>query len=169
MRCSHCHTGGEGRVGVEVTASPAFGSAGGDATYRPGQRYTITVTMVGEHRGTSGDSANAMALAIEDASGRVAGRYLSDTGQDSNACPPTDPFASTPHPAGGSTAIYGDCHGVLAVATWNASRWTFDWIAPTAGAGDLTIFVGLVDGDTEGESSLDDDTAERAIPLREGT
>jgi hypothetical protein len=28
------------------------------------------------------------------------------------------------------------------------------------------MFIGMVDGNSDGHSSLDDDTAERAIPLR---
>ena len=64
--------------------------------------------------------------------------------------------------------MYGDCHAVLSLSHEGLTSWTFDWIAPVAGAGDVTMFVGMVDGDHRGDSSLDDDAVERAFPLREG-
>jgi hypothetical protein len=173
IRCSHCHVEGEGDIDVSISASPAFGSTGGELTYTPGARYRVTVRMTGEHRGpdTSGANQNGMAATIEDASGRVAGRFIADAGQDSASCPASDPYpgGTSTEPSSATTFLYGDCHGVLPLTRDGLTAWTFDWIAPSAGAGDLTFFVGVVDGDTGGESSLEDDTVERAIPLREGS
>ncbi len=166
IRCSHCHTGAEGLIDFTLDVTPNFGSAGGDDVYTPGQRYTITVTMTGEHRRTERDNANGMALAIEDASGAVAGRYITDSGLDSASCQRATPDEAG-LPRGSTTAVYGDCHAVLPVTTYNATSWTFDWVAPPRGAGDLTMFVAVVDGDTLGDSSLHDDVVERAVPLRE--
>lgn len=170
IRCSHCHVRGAGTIGMNVTAAPAFGSVGGEDAYTPGTRYRITIAMTGEHlrAGMTMDNYNAMAATIEDASGRVAGRFVADDGRDSASCPSANPYATATQPAGRTTTLYGDCHGVLPLGHQGLTSWTFDWIAPSAGAGDLTLFVGMVDGDHGGDSSLDDDTLERAIPLREG-
>jgi hypothetical protein len=177
VKCSHCHIKGAGTIGVTVTAVPAFPVTGGDTRYVPGQRYTITVAMTGEHKANAMEcttcgmmnNKNSMALTIENASGARAGRFIADAGQDTNACPAANPYPNAgTTPAGKTTFMYGDCHAVLPLEHMGLVRWIFDWIAPAAGAGDLTIFVGVVDGDTGGHSSLDDDTVERALPLREG-
>lgn len=178
IRCSSCHTDERlglctdpmvGTVDLDMTVSPAFGTtADGETSYRAGQRYQITMALRGEHRGSSGHNQNGMAATIEDASGRVAGRFVTDSGADSAACTPGLPSGVGSHDGRGTTFVYGDCHAVLSVADMGGGRssWTFDWIAPASG-GDLTLFVGAVDGDTAGEGSLCDDVVERAIPLIE--
>jgi hypothetical protein len=169
IKCSHCHIKGEGKIGITTTASPPFINAGGQDKYAPGTRYTITITMTGEHlnAGATINNNNGMAATIENASGQRGGRFIADAGQDTNACPAANPYPTTV-PAGKTTFMYGDCHGVLPVANRGLTQWKFDWVAPAAGAGDLTMFVGMVDGNSGEESSLKDDTAERTFPLREG-
>jgi hypothetical protein len=169
IKCSHCHVKSEGKIGLALTATPAFVKVGGEDKYVPGTRYTITVAMTGESKrpGTT-NNMNGMAATIENASGQRAGRFIADAGQDSMTCPTANPYATAPPPVGKTTFLYGDCHGVLPLNHMGLTQWRFDWVAPVAGAGDLTLFVGIVDGDTGGSSSLDDDTLERAIPLREG-
>jgi hypothetical protein len=176
IKCSHCHIKGEGKIDVMVTAVPAF-PVSGDTKYVPGTRYTITVKLVGEHRGGGGatpgptNNKNGMALTIENANGQRAGRFMADAGQDTTACPAQNPYpggTGPVSPAGKTTFMYGDCHAVLPLDHQALTQWVFDWVAPAAGAGDLTIFVGVTDGNTDGQSSLDDDTVERAMPLREG-
>jgi hypothetical protein len=172
IRCSHCHIDGEGLIDFQLSAMPAFDDVGGEDGYVPGRRYTITIRMTGEHLrpGTTMNNMNGMALAIEDASGRRAGRFIADAGQDTNSCPRNDPYSGGGHPpvpAGRTTFMYGDCHAVLPLPHMGLTAWTFDWIAPAAGAGDLSMFVAVVDGDTGAESSLDDDVVERTVPLRE--
>ena len=170
IKCSHCHIDAAGEIDVSLTVTPPFGQMQGEDAYVPGASYTITVNLLGEHLSVGQmNNKNLMALAIEDASGQRAGRFISDAGQDSNACPVNDPYAGVQSPPGATTFMYGDCHGVLALDHPQRTSWTFDWTAPAAGAGDLTVFVGAVDGDTSGNSSLDDDVIERAIPLREGS
>jgi hypothetical protein len=171
IKCSHCHVKGEGKIGMTLAANPAFPSVGGEDRYVPGQRYTITVTMTGEHKnpGMTTNNGNGMAATIENASGQRAGRFIADAGQDSATCPAANPYATAASmPAGKTTFLYGDCHGVLPLSFDGLTQWRFDWIAPAAGAGNLTLFVGMVDGNSGGGSSLLDDTAERTFPLREG-
>lgn len=173
VRCSHCHTGAVGAVGVTVSASPAFGTSGGSRTYTPGQRYAITVALTGAHLHgmRAADDANGMAIAFEDASGRPAGRLDADSGTTSATCRSTYPFTpttSTAPPAGATTVVYGDCHGVVSLGGLGANAtWTFDWVAPSGG--DLSVHVGAVDGDHNGSSSLGDDVAETNFPLVAGS
>jgi len=169
IRCSHCHIKGEGLIDFTLAAQPAFAKVGGEDAYIPGQRYTITITMTGEHRGPGpgGGNLNGMAMTIENAAGQRSGTFVGDAGQSSASCPATDPYTGVQLPAGKTTFLYGDCHGVLFLPHQNLRAWTFDWTAPAAGSGDLTMFVAVVDGDTGGDSSLEDDVVERALPLRE--
>jgi hypothetical protein len=160
LRCAHCHIGGAGSIGATITAVPAFGtSTDGDFRITPGTRYRITVTMTGEHLtavrpGTSTRTDhNGMTATIEDDAGARAGRYVADSGQDSMSCP-TMPAATTT----GTTTLYGDCHGVLFTASPGNTHWTFDWVAPATVTGLLHLWMGIVDGDTGGDSSLMDDT-----------
>lgn len=172
VRCSHCHTEGAGTIDVRLDVSPAFADrGGGDLGYVPGQRYAITVNMLGEHARMTptAEDVNGFALTIEDASGRRSGRFVADAGQDSGSCPSANPYPMPAmRPAGRTTFMYGDCHAVLFLGHPHLTQWDFEWVAPAAGAGDLTLFVGLTDGDTGGDSSLHDDTVERTYPLLEG-
>lgn len=172
VRCSHCHIDGDGTIDVRIDATPAFvDRGGGDLGYVPGQRYAIAVNMLGEHERATPTTmdVNGFALTVEDASGRVSGRFISDSGQDSGACPSANPYPMPAmRPAGRTTFMYGDCHAVLFLAHARLTRWTFDWVAPAAGAGELTMFVALTDGDQGGESSLGDDGVERTFALLEG-
>lgn len=181
IKCSHCHIKGTtpyGLIGMTMTANPVFPKKAGDDAYVPGTRYTITIAMTGEHRMGSGanNNKNGMALTIENASGARAGRFIADAGQDTNACPPNNPYPGPPgqttaplgSPPGKTTFMYGDCHAVLSLDHPRLTSWTFDWVAPAVGAGDLTVFLGMTDGDADGKSSLDDDSLEKTLPLREG-
>jgi len=47
------------------------------------------------------------------------------------------------------------------------TKWDFSWTAPAAGAGEIKAWYGVVDGDTHGSSSLDDDTIQGARKLLE--
>jgi hypothetical protein len=147
IKCSNCHIDGEGRIDARFDLSPNFQEVGGELAYAPGQRYQVTVSMLGEHLGldTPNDNGNGMNVVMEDASGRRAGEYVTDSGVDSMSCPtmaPPDADASL-----ATTYVYGDCHGVLAVGLHDRTVWTFDWIAPSAGTGEVTLFYGMVDGD----------------------
>ena len=183
IKCSDCHVQtnnpNAGLIDATVTPVPPWQNVGGENGYLPGQQYVITVNLLNEHLGSdvgAPGNNNGFALAIEDASGNPAGVYVTDSGERSDACSATDPQVNSNT---FTTVVWGDCHAVLftglyqpgGASTPNVGRlsWTFDWIAPAAGAGDLTVFYGVVDGDTAAESSLDDDVKEGTIPLREGS
>jgi hypothetical protein len=172
IKCSHCHIKGAGTIGMTMNATPAFGMVNGDMKYTPGTRYTITIAMTGEHRNPGPtNNKNGTAVTIENASGQRAGRFVADAGQDTNACPAQNPYPGGTGPVSPptkTTFMYGNCHGILPLDRVGLTSWTFDWIAPAAGSGDLMMHIGMVDGDTDGNSSLDDDTLERALALFEG-
>ncbi len=166
IKCSHCHIDSEGLIDADFSYSPALMDIGGEPAYVPGQRYTITIDMIGEHLGETDDNTNGVNVVIEDASGNTAGDYISDSGVDSMNCP-----TSAPDDKDGSvntTYVYGDCHGVIFAGLRPLTRWTFDWVAPSAGTGEVTVFYGMVDGNTEDVTSLEDDVKEGTIKILEG-
>lgn len=167
ITCAHCHIGGQGTIGVTITPTPAFTKVNGQDTYKPGQMYSVNVVLTGEHRGLGqgNNNLNGMAATFENQSGKVAGVLTSDAGASSANCPATFPAQN---PAGKTTYTYGDCHGIVYVPVPNATSWTFSWTAPAKGAGQVTMFYGVVDGDSDGKSSLDDDVKMGTMKLGEG-
>lgn len=168
ITCANCHIKGAGLIGATVTPSPAWVKVNGQDAYKPGQVYQITLAMTGEHRGLNqgNNNLNGMAATFENQSGKVAGVLAADAGVNSMNCPASYPAQN---PAGATTYLYGDCHGVFFVPIPNATSWKFSWTAPAAGAGQVTMFYGVVDGDADGKSSLDDDTKMGTLKLLEGT
>lgn len=170
ITCAHCHTGGQGIIGATITPSPAWLKVNNADAYKPGQKYAITVTMTGEHLGLNQamNNLNGFALTVEDQGGKVKGVFESDTAPpvSSANCQKTYPMSD---PATGTTYVYGDCHGVIFIPRANIVTWNLSWTAPAAGSGPLTLFYGVVDGDTHGESSLKDDVKMGSIKLVEGT
>jgi hypothetical protein len=65
--------------------------------------------------------------------------------------PPTDPVGQP-----NRTAVWGDCHGVVFQHEPGDTWWACQWTAPPAGAADITLWYGVVDGSQVAESSLDD-------------
>ncbi len=169
ITCAHCHIKAAGTIGVNVTPTPAWGNVNGSMAYKPGQKYSITVAMTGEHRGLNqgNNNLNGVAITVEDQSGKPKGIFESDTSPvvSSAACPTTFPATN---PTAGTTYLYGDCHGVVYIPRPNATTWTFSWTAPAAGSGPMTVFYGVVDGDADGKSSLDDDVKMGTVKLVEG-
>ena len=164
ITCGNCHLNDklqQGKIDLAFVFSPALGSVAGQATYKPGQTYTVTATMSGEHLGQSGcdqyvtGNINNFAATIENASGKTAGALSSDSGQSSTSCPAKAPMVSS-----GTTMVYGDCKVIFSMggAKTDAGRvsWTFTWTAPAAGSGALTMFWGVVDGDCMMDSLNDD-------------
>lgn len=167
IQCAHCHIDADGQIDLQFDVQPAFGQSGNDQTYVPGQRYDITVTMTGEHKGLSGmgGNVNGFSASFEDPGGAVMGTLYSDTpNNSSNNCPSQAP-SNVPS---GTTYVYGDCHAILFSGGDDVTQWVFQWEAPAAGAGDVTMWYGGVDGDTGGHNSLDDDVVQGSVLLREG-
>ncbi len=169
IKCSHCHIDDskqQGGIQALVDVSPSWIDVGGEDGYLPGERYTFTVQMMGEHL-INNENHNAMAMVIEDTSGMRAGEYFTDSGVDSMVCPTSAPPKSDTTLR--TTYVYGDCHGVLPTEAMDLTSWTFDWVAPAAGTGEVTVYYGMVDGNSGGESSLGDDVTEGKLVLVEGS
>ncbi len=167
--CGSCHIKSAGLIDVTVVPTPAWNKVQNLDAYKPGQVYSITVNMVGEHLGLNqgNDNLNGMAVTIEDQGGKAQGVLVSDTNPpvSSASCPASYPAQD---PASGTTYLYGDCHGVFFIPRANTTSWTFSWTAPSAGTGKLSIFYGVVDGDHHGSSSLGDDVKMGVVKLEEG-
>lgn len=166
IQCAHCHIGGEGAIDLQINTTPAFGDDGaGNPTYTPGTRYTFNLALLNEHKGLNqgNNNGNGFALGIEDAAGNVVRGYITDSGVTSANCPTTAPTTAPT----GTTYVWGDCHAVVFVSQANRTAWTFDWVAPAAGSGDLTLYYGVVDGNSLGDSSLDDDVKQGKLKLVE--
>jgi len=168
ITCAHCHIGGKGQIGATITPTPAWTKVNNQDGYKPGQMYSIKVNLTGEHLGLNqgNNNLNGMAITFENQGGKVTGLLTADSGVSSANCQANYPMAN---PAGKTTYIYGDCHGIVYVPVPNATSWTFSWTAPAAGAGQMTVFYGVVDGDAGGKSSLDDDVKMGTIKLVEGS
>ena len=165
VTCADCHTstGVQNPGTISLDFAPAW-----SGQYVPGQTYTITATLKGEHLGLSGcdmnnDNRNEMAVTFEDAMGKVAGSLQADYGSTAS-CP------STPPPSGftGTTVMWKDCHAVIANTLKNTTSWTFKWTAPAQGAGAVKLYYGAVDGDCS-MSSMGDDVKTGSITLNEKT
>ncbi len=176
ITCANCHLndkGQQGQIDGALAWNPPLPTVNGQRAYQPGQRYTVTFQLLGEHLGKSGcgpyvtGNINNFAAAFEDASGRPAGVLSSDSGQTATACPSRAPSVN-----GGTTMLYGDCHAVFSMggdkADVGRTSWTFTWQAPQAGGGPITISWGVVDGDCMMDS-LDDDVKVGTTKLVEAT
>jgi hypothetical protein len=171
LTCAHCHVKAVGKIDATITPTPAWQNIAGAMAYKPGQAYSLTVALIGEHlSGTAAmDNLNGMAMTFENSSGTPVGMLASDTpGNSAASCPTTAPTA-TPS---GTTYVYGPagigCKTVVYVPKPNATSWTFSWTAPATGSGQVIGFYGVVDGDHDGKSSQDDDVKVGQLKLAEG-
>jgi len=161
LRCSSCHVEAPGRIRATVDFAPSL--AGG--RWSPDASYTVTVTMTGENRGTTGcgttPNRNGITAMVTDRSGFPVGQHAPDAG--GRRC--GSRFVSPS--AGQTTAVFGDCDGVVGVqGNGTLTRWQFTWRAPSAGAGELTLWLGVVDGDCAFDSYRDD-VYETSMSFRE--
>lgn len=179
ITCANCHVESEGLIALRLTFSPPLESLGGNEGYVPGQTYSVTATLSGEHRGLDGcgqyvSHTNGFAAAFEDVSGTNTGTLVSDSGQRSDACPALDSLrdgsGAWQRPVG-TTMVVESCHAVISLETGDQNprtSWQFQWIAPPAGTGEVTVHYGAVDGDCVMDS-FNDDVQTGSIPLQEAS
>lgn len=159
IKCTDCHVKPKEIIDASVTPLPAWGMLGAAKTYTPGRRYEITVRLLKESLGMSGcgpyvGHVNNFVGTFEDGAGKPAGMLETDSGRKSTACPKAAPDPKT---ASGTTWIYGDCRAVIPTHVPDGTtQWKFYWTAPPVGAGDVTFFAGVGDGNCEMNSTGDD-------------
>lgn len=165
IKCSHCHVDRKmTNLAFGLEFQPALPSVSGEASYVPGQRYTVTARMTNESLGTPcsdpyGKNVDNFAAVFENDAGAVVGVLESDTGAVATSCPTGTPTPDSP----GTTAITGDCAVVFSKGKANTTTWSFAWTAPAAGP--VVVSWGAVDGDCL-MMSMDDAVVEGKTMLR---
>ncbi|MBL8914701.1 MAG: hypothetical protein JNM17_28610 [Archangium sp.] len=168
VTCAMCHllpdAGFTNRINVTVGFSPMLGTApDGGRSYLPNTNYDVTVSMNGEHLGTiMGGNHNQFAATFENAQGQYVGRLQSDTGfAKGGSCPATlgNPQFMA-YDAGSSTVTFAGCNAIVGrgrgANAGGRTQWRFAWQAPAPDAGQVTMFYGVVDADSD-EKTIGDD------------
>lgn len=124
--CAACHVDPPVEVQVVVRIEP--GALLVDRVYVPGQSYDLTVTLENEQLGlmSARSNFNGMAMTVMDEGGAVAGDFSGFAAED----------------------FYVRGRSIIASSgtTVGAREWSFRWTAPEAGRGDITLYLGVVDG-----------------------
>jgi hypothetical protein len=155
--CTVCHIDAPGTLQVSVTSQPP--ELATEQRYTPGMTYQLTVAMDAPTSqlglGSPRSNFNAMVIAAEDATGGAAGVFVG--------------FDSGKFYARGNALLASDSPDV------NETSWSFNWTAPPAGTGAVTLWFGVVDGNGANASAsethtdaLGDDVAMRALALQDG-
>lgn len=127
--CTACHAGSTQTATNWITSNiPSSG-------YTPGNTYTITLT--GTH---SGVAKFGFEITAEDAAKTKMGTY---TITNSNETQLTNAMHAVTHTANGVSP------------TNDSKSWSFDWIAPAAGSGDITFYASLNAANGNGATSGD--------------
>jgi uncharacterized protein (TIGR03382 family) len=124
--CTTCHIEPEGRMQMRIDSNPP--ELIGEGTYVPDATYSMTVRMVGEHRGLGAPlNSNTFVLETLDANQGTAGFFV-----------------------GLGPNVERPASEEIVVARGENERettWSFEWIAPPPGSGTLTMWLAGVDGD----------------------
>ena len=129
VTCTQCHGGTATMQAGWISSNiPASG-------YVPGQNYTITATAT-----HTGASLFGFELTAESASaGKVGGLIATNTSENQLL--------------GNGNAITHTSAGTT--ASGNSRSWTFDWMAPAAGSGDVTFYAAFNAANGNGTTSGD--------------
>jgi len=124
--CSLCHEAAPGKFRVLLKVEPSDLFQG--FTYVPGQTYSFTATLDGETMGKSSplSNYNTIAASFTDAKGISVGSVGGFAAEDFYMGNPTT-IASAGQKVG-------------------ATSWSFQYTAPEAGAGPVTLYLAAVDG-----------------------
>jgi hypothetical protein len=151
--CAACHVDAPGELRVGLDADHGLLD---ERSYVPGTTYHVVVTIENERLGLSAARANfngMVAAFLDDAN--------APAGDITNA--PADQFAVQLRTTvlSASTAV-------------GVTRWEFDWVAPAAGTGAVTLYLGVVDGNGAGSGATEtltdpfgDDVAASSVRLME--
>lgn len=156
ITCAMCHINDvaqQGSITATTTFSPPLAAGN---KYSQGVTYSVTIHLIGEHLGLADqtNNKNGMTATIEDANGVSVGAMAGDMAACATAAPSL-PDGAYP----GTTYVYGaGCHNVSSLGKQGPglTQWTFKWTAPTVDPGPITMFYGVVDGNTDKKSLGDD-------------
>jgi len=124
--CAMCHIEPEGKIKVRLNVDPPALFDG--FQYTPGETYTFTATLEGEHLGKASPLSNYNGLVVELVDGR--GFQAGSLGG----------FAAEDFYSGFPATI------ASAGTKPNVTQWTFAWTAPAVGTGKVSMHVAAVDG-----------------------
>lgn len=134
--CTACHALASGAIAIELASDPAELIA--ERRYTPGASYRLIVTMFGEHlgdpRGTSGFDHNSFVAELDDDGGQLVGSWSSDDRDR----------VFTMDVAGGEAQVVAGYDGR------GGTTWSVSVVAPVAGTGRITLYLGAVDGNAAG-------------------
>jgi hypothetical protein len=125
--CTACHQDTPGQIEIHLDVQPASLFQG--YAYTPGTTYAFTATMIGEHLGLGSPMSNYNSVAVE---------FVDAQGIPSGSITNAPQFHQT---FGVDTPIMA-CDGKVPGLT----SWSFDWTAPAAGAGTITLYLAAIDG-----------------------
>lgn len=154
--CAACHIKAPGKLQVAFS-SELFGKP-----YTPGAEYEMRVRIRNESLGLAATMANynGMVLRIADSKGAPVGR-IKDA--------PADIYYVRSNSAGDVSIVANS--GMKPRQT----EWTFTWVAPAVGKGDVSFHLGVVDGNGGGGSADDtvtdpfnDDVFMAHVSVKEG-
>lgn len=123
--CTMCHVDPPGKISLAVDVEPS--TLFDDFRYVPGETYEFTVRLLGEHLGQQAGRSNFNALAL--AFTNPEGIYQGSIG----GFDPNEFFDGSGAIASAGTRV-------------GATDWTFQWTAPDAGTGPVSLYLGAVDG-----------------------
>ncbi len=178
--CAVCHTNAPGHIGIRVEADqPTLFDEGWD----PKKQYHLRVVLENEVEAVafaaSGDSCgaqnpptlpykhcdtNGFALEMDDGGGNPTGTFTTVTGAACSTAP--NPDAAVYINAAKTAVIQTDTHKGI-------TSWDFCWTSPGAGAGTITAYVAVVDGNgglgtaDVPNDPIGDDVATGTVPIAE--
>ncbi len=148
--CTVCHNDGAGQIRIALSSTPPGIESG---QYEPGTRYTIDITLAGEHRGLgSAFNPNTFALEILDDDGATQVGALSV------------PLGTVMEMTDGDRIAIAEGFGN------GETEWRLFWEAPAAGA-PATLYIAMLDGDgasdpdTRTIDAINDDVVAGALRL----
>jgi len=130
--CTQCHSGSLNPGAFTPTITSASLASG----YTPGQTYTIAVGITG----TSSTKIGFEATAEKDTDNSKTGTIIITDAARTTA---VNSGTGATHTSAGNTATAG------------ANAWTFDWVAPATGTGDITIYGAFNVTNNNGSTSGD--------------
>ncbi len=142
-QCQLCHLKAEQRISIDIASALTAG------TYKAGLVYTVSLRLIGEHKGLdSAFNPNTFTAQITDAEGTPVGAF-----------------------AGNEIELLNQNTLVIAEGFGNGEdAWEFSWWAPET-AVPATLYIAMLDGDGAGETErrfidpLNDDFAALQIVL----